>query len=285
MPLRPIAVLGLIILALTLGGSRNNDRPPASPPVAVVPVVAEHQEPVAQPGAPGPTLSPSASSPIITPGDGPAGTVRKTGSDAVALTFDDGPWDDTPAVLDLLAQHHVKATFCMVGRQVAARAGMIQRMVAEGHTLCNHSWSHDEMLRTRTHEQIRSDMQRTNDAIRAVAPGAVIGYFRAPGGNWSPDIVSIAASLGMTSISWTVDPRDWNGPGVQSIIHTVLTHTRPGGIVLLHDGAGPQTVTALRTILSDLAGRFTLIALPAPAGVDQTACANCSHHVPQASIP
>jgi hypothetical protein len=148
-------------------------------------------------------------------------------------------------------------------------------MVAEGHTLCNHSWSHDEMLRTRTPDQIRSDMQRTNDAIRAVAPGAVIGYFRAPGGNWSPDIVSIAASLGMTSISWTVDPRDWKGPGVQSIINTVLTHTRPGGIVLLHDGAGPQTVTALRTILPDLAGRFTLIALPAPTGVDQTAAPAC----------
>jgi peptidoglycan/xylan/chitin deacetylase (PgdA/CDA1 family) len=272
-PLRRIAVLGLTILVRTLGGSRGNSGPPASPaaaPVAVVPVVAEHREPTVQPGVPSPMASPSASSPVIATGDGPAGTVRKTGSDAVALTFDDGPWDDTPAVLDLLAQHHVKATFCMVGRQVAARAEMVRRMVAEGHTLCNHSWSHDEMLRTRTPDQIRSDMQRTNDAIRAVAPGAAIGYFRAPGGNWSPDIVSIAAGLGMTSISWTVDPRDWSGPGVQSIVNTVLTKTRPGGIVLLHDGAGPQTVAALRTILPDLAGRFTLIALPAPPSVAQT---------------
>jgi peptidoglycan/xylan/chitin deacetylase (PgdA/CDA1 family) len=272
-PLRRIAVFGLTILALTLGGSRGNSGPPALPaavPVAAVPVVVEHQEPTVQPSVPSPMASPSVSSPVVATGDGPAGTVRKTGSDAVALTFDDGPWDDTPAVLDLLAQHHVKATFCMVGRQVAARAEMVRRMVAEGHTLCNHSWSHDEMLRTRTPGQIRSDMQRTNDAIRAAAPGAVIGYFRAPGGNWSPDIVSIAAGLGMTSISWTVDPRDWSGPGVQSIVNTVLTKTRPGGIVLLHDGAGPQTVAALRTILPDLAGRFTLIALPASTSVAQT---------------
>jgi peptidoglycan/xylan/chitin deacetylase (PgdA/CDA1 family) len=267
-PLRRITVFGLTILVLTLGGSGAAAGPSASPPAATAPAVAEHQEPMTQPRAPSPTPSPSASSPVITTGDGPAGTVRRTGSDAVALTFDDGPWDDTPAVLDLLAQHHVKATFCMVGRQVAARAAMIRRMVTEGHTLCNHSWSHDEMLRTRTPDQIRTDMQRTNDAIRAVAPGAVIGYFRAPGGNWSPDIVSIAAGLGMTSISWTVDPRDWSGPGVQSIVNTVLTHTRPGGIVLLHDGAGPQTVTALRTILPDLASRFTLIALPAPTGAN-----------------
>ncbi|GAA1576006.1 hypothetical protein GCM10009827_117330 [Dactylosporangium maewongense] len=275
MPLRRIAVLGLtiLILTLTLGGSRGSSGPPApavAAPVAAVPVVAEHREPTVQPSVSSSMASPSVSSPVVATGDGPAGTVRKTGSDAVALTFDDGPWDDTPAVLDLLAQYRVRATFCMVGRQVAARAEMVRRMVAEGHTLCNHSWSHDEMLRTRTPDQIRSDMQRTNDAIRAVAPGAVIGYFRAPGGNWSPGIVSIAAGLGMTSISWTVDPRDWSGPGVQSVVNTVLTKTRPGGIVLLHDGAGPQTVAALRTILPDLAGRFTLIALPAPTSVAQT---------------
>jgi peptidoglycan/xylan/chitin deacetylase (PgdA/CDA1 family) len=271
-PLRRIAVVGVTILALTLGGSRGSSGPSAAPPIAVVPVVAEHQESPARPGAPGPTSSPSSppASAVVVTGDGPAATVRKTGSDAVALTFDDGPWDDTPAVLDLLAKHHVKATFCMVGRQVAARAEMVRRMVAEGHTLCNHSWSHDEMLRTRTPEQVRSDLQRTNDAIRAVVPGAAIGYFRAPGGNWSPGIVSIAAGLGMTSISWMVDPRDWSGPGVQSIVHTVLTKTHPGGIVLLHDGAGPQTVAALRTILPDLAGRFTLIALPAPASAAPT---------------
>src|SRR5581483_92056 len=174
------------------------------------------------------------------------GSVRTTGAATVALTFDDGPWDDTPAVLDLLAQHHIKATFCMVGRQVAARAALVRRMVAEGHSLCNHTWSHDEQLRTRAADRIRADLQRTNDAIHEVVPGAPIRYFRAPGGNFSPEIVSIAAGLGMTSISWSVDPQDWRGPGVQSIINNVLTNTRPGSIVLLHDGAGPQTVAALR---------------------------------------
>jgi peptidoglycan/xylan/chitin deacetylase (PgdA/CDA1 family) len=178
------------------------------------------------------------------------------------LTFDDGPWEDTPAVLDLLAQYRVKATFCMVGRQVAAHAALVRRMVAEGHTLCNHTWSHDEMLRNRPADRIRAELQQTNDAIHAVVPGAVIGYFRAPGGNFSPQIVSITASMGMTSIYWSVDPQDWRGPGVQSIITNVLTYTRPGSIVLLHDGAGPQTIAALRTILPDLARRYTLTALP-----------------------
>jgi peptidoglycan/xylan/chitin deacetylase (PgdA/CDA1 family) len=178
------------------------------------------------------------------------------------LTFDDGPWTDTPAVLDLLAQYRIKATFCMVGRQVATHAALVQRIVAEGHTLCNHTWSHDEMLRTRAADGIAAELQRTNDAIHAVVPSAVIRYFRAPGGNFSPQIVSIAAGMGMASISWNVDPQDWRGPGVQSIITDVLANTRPGSIVLLHDGAGPQTVAALRTILPELARRYTLIALP-----------------------
>jgi hypothetical protein len=185
------------------------------------------------------------------------------------LTFDDGPWEDTPAVLDLLARYRIKATFCMIGRQVATHAALVRRMVAEGHTLCNHTWSHDEMLRNRPADRIRAELQQTNDAIHAVVPGAVIGYFRAPGGNFSTQVVSIAASMGMTSIFWSVDPQDWRGPGVESIITNVLTNTRPGSIVLLHDGAGPQTVAALQTILPDLAGRYTLIALPAadPRGV------------------
>jgi len=178
------------------------------------------------------------------------------------LTFDDGPWEDTPGVLDLLAQYHVKATFCMIGRQVATHAALVRRIVAEGHTLCNHTWSHDEMLPNRRVDRIRVELQRTNDAIHAVVPGAVIGYFRAPGGNFSPQVVRIAASMGMTSIFWSVDPQDWRSPGVHSIITNVLTYTRPGSIVLLHDGAGPQTVVALRTILPDLVRRYTLIALP-----------------------
>lgn len=261
MPWRRTAVLGLIVLVLTLGGS-NSPPSHSAAPVSSVPLAASPQAPATPSTAPSPVLSASVPAPAVTAGTGPAGSLRTTGSATVALTFDDGPWDDTPAVLDLLAQYHIKATFCMIGKQVAAHAALVQRMVAEGHTLCNHTWSHDEMLRTRPADRIRADLQRTNDAIRAVAPGAAIPYFRAPGGNFSPQIVSIAADMGMTSIYWSVDPQDWRGPGVQSIITNVLTNTRPGSIVLLHDGAGPQTVTALRTILPDLASRYTLNALP-----------------------
>jgi peptidoglycan/xylan/chitin deacetylase (PgdA/CDA1 family) len=182
----------------------------------------------------------------------------------VALTFDDGPGGNTAQVLDLLDQHGIKATFCLIGRQVPANASLVKRIVADGHTLCNHTWDHDEQLRNRSPAVIRTELQRTNDAIHAVVPGAPIKYFRNPGGNFSPQTISIATSMDMSSIYWDVDPRDWARPGVQSITSNVIGHTHAGSIVLMHDGGGDrsQTVTALRTILPNLKSRFTLVPLP-----------------------
>lgn len=209
-------------------------------------------------GPPGPI--PAGNGPVR----GPAGSLVSTGTSAVALTFDDGPGGYSMTVLDLLAKYHIKATFCVIGRWVAGNPEVIKRIVADGHTLCNHTWSHDLQLRTRTADQITADLQKTNDAIHAIVPDAKIKYFRNPGGNFSPQTVSIAASLGMKSIYWRVDPQDWRKPGAGAIINNVIGHTGPGAIVLLHDGGGDRsaTVTALRTILPNFAARFTLIALP-----------------------
>src|SRR5205823_6077927 len=96
----------------------------------------------------------------------------------------EGPAPYTGQVLDLLAQYHVKATFCVIGRQVAANADLIKRIVAEGHTLCDHTWDHDLNLRKRSDDQIRAELQKTLDAIHAVVPGVPVKYFREPGGNW-----------------------------------------------------------------------------------------------------
>jgi peptidoglycan/xylan/chitin deacetylase (PgdA/CDA1 family) len=226
-------------------------------------------KPSTKPTDPAPTSTgtPTASSsPTGRSGDnhGPAGTITTTGSVGVALTFDDGPGGYSMQILDLLRQYHIKATFCIIGRNVAGYPEVLKRIVADGHTLCNHTWSHDIQLRTRTPDQIRAELQKTNDAIHAIVPDAKISYFRNPGGNFSPEVVNIAASLGMKSVYWSVDPQDWRRPGTQAIINNVINHTHEGSIVLLHDGGGDrsQTVAACRTILPNLAGRFTLIALP-----------------------
>lgn len=190
--------------------------------------------------------------------------ITTTGSAAVALTFDDGPGPYTAGMLDLLDRYHVKATFCLIGRQVRAYAAVVRRMVADGMTLCNHTWDHDERLRTRADARVRDELRRTNQAIQAVVPGARIAYFRNPGGAFGPNTVRIAASMGMKPLMWNVDPRDWANPGTRAIIANVLGHTHRGSVVLSHDGGGVRTPTlaAYRAIIPNLRGRFRLIALP-----------------------
>lgn len=205
-------------------------------------------------------------------GTGPAGSLRSTGTPGVALTFDDGPDPiNTPKLLDMLKQCGVKATFCLVGFRARDRPELVRRIVAEGHTVCNHSWQHllDLGADTRTDDYIKHDLQATNNAILKAAPGAKIRYFRAPGGNFTPRLVQIAKDLGMTSIYWSLDPRDWEksvyGTGtsmVNHVISAVEAGVRPGAIILSHDNGKPDTITAYRTLLPWLKARFRLIALP-----------------------
>jgi peptidoglycan/xylan/chitin deacetylase (PgdA/CDA1 family) len=78
--------------------------------------------------------------------------------------------------------------------------------------------------------------------------------FRSPGGHWSPAVLSACAAAGMRPLDWSVDPRDWSIPGVPHIVDTILTHTRPGAIILDHDGGGnrQQTLDALTIALPRL---------------------------------
>ncbi|GIH04716.1 hypothetical protein Rhe02_27830 [Rhizocola hellebori] len=193
-----------------------------------------------------------------------------TGSQAVALTFDDGPYPEyTPNILDLLHTNGVKATFCVVGKQVQTYPDLVRRIVAEGHTLCNHTWRHDLTLATLGEGAIRDDLAATNRAIHEAVPQAKIGYFRAPGGNFDAALVKIASSMGMTSLYWHVDTRDWEYskyPQGQAMANNVVSqvkqHSRPGSIILAHDKLKPDTVIAFETLLPWLKQQYTLIALP-----------------------
>jgi peptidoglycan/xylan/chitin deacetylase (PgdA/CDA1 family) len=181
----------------------------------------------------------------------------------VALTFDDGPdphW--TPQILGLLRQHHVKATFCLVGTQVRRYPGLVRQIVNEGHTLCNHTMNHDEHLRQKSSQRIVSDLAQTSALIRK-ASGVTPRFFRAPGGNWSTKLIGIAASQHMQALHWTVDPQDWRRPPAVQIVATVKNATRPGSIVLVHDAGGnrAQTVAAMRTLLPYLSARYKLMSL------------------------
>jgi len=204
-------------------------------------------------------------------GHGPAGSIKNTGSDAVALTFDDGPDPvNTPLILDVLKQYNVKATFCLVGFRARDYPAIVARIAAEGHTLCNHTWQHLQDFSNRGDDYVRWDLKATSDAIHNAAPDAKISYFRAPYGNFNARLVAFAAELNLKPIHWDVDDETWLtskygvGPGiVDHIKHQVQTFARPGSIILSHDNKKPWTANAYGTLVPWLKQRFNLIALPA----------------------
>ncbi|MDG4794213.1 polysaccharide deacetylase family protein [Micromonospora sp. WMMD1082] len=238
-----------------------------SAPTDAEPDVGATRAPGEPDGAPGPRPN----GPEGTDGEaseaniGPLGTRVRTGGAGVALTFDDGPNPDyTPQVLAILREYHVTATFCVVGKNAQAYPWLVEQIVAEGHTLCNHSWDHDVALGARSPEWIRADLLRTSEAIRAAVPDAPIAWYRQPGGAWTYSVISVSRDLGMAPLHWTLDPSDWRAPGATRIATSVINGVQPGSIVLLHDAGGDRqgTVNALYRILPELTARFDIQALP-----------------------
>ncbi|MEV5763125.1 polysaccharide deacetylase family protein [Micromonospora sp. NPDC052213] len=245
---------------VTASGQHYADQPPTDDPDRPTPGDDRSTGPAVagQDGGASPSGTPTGA-------DGPYGTQTTSGTSQVALTFDDGPDPQyTPQVLALLREHHVRATFCVVGENAQSHPDLIRAIVADGHTLCNHSWNHDVTLGQQSPETIRADLLRTSEAIRAAVPNAPIAYYRQPGGAWTGSVVSVSRELGMTPLHWTVDPADWETPGASRIAGMVLTNVEPGSVVLLHDAGGDRqgTVDALYEILPALTSRFKVAALP-----------------------
>lgn len=164
---------------------------------------------------------------------------------AVALTFDDGPWPgSTRAILKILRQMHVKATFFVVGSLVERYPGVVRELVDAGMTIGNHSWDHVESPAFSDLEPGRTEqeMMRTNEALARF--GVQTYLFRPPGGSWDADVIRIADEQGMRITQWDVDPRDWSASATpRSITRNVLRNIEPGSIVDLHDGGGGASVT------------------------------------------
>ncbi|MBQ1024021.1 polysaccharide deacetylase family protein [Micromonospora sp. C95] len=184
--------------------------------------------------------------------------------DGIALTIDDGPhprW--TPPLLDLLDAHGIRATFFLIGDRVREHPELARRIMAAGHPIGNHSMTHPQPFAALPRPALRAEIDRTQRAIED-ATGVTPRLFRAPGGNWSPTVLRTTADLGLTPVDWTVNPSDWRSPGVERITRT-LSRTRPGQIILCHDGGGDrsQTLAALTQVIPRLIGqglRFVTVA-------------------------
>jgi peptidoglycan/xylan/chitin deacetylase (PgdA/CDA1 family) len=118
--------------------------------------------------------------------------------------------------------------------------------------LCDHTVSHDEDLAKRSEQRVTAEISGGWADLQVAAANDVpVPYFRAPGGEWSDAMHTVAARQGMKALSWSVDSRDWTVPGTPQIVATVQQTVQPGAVVLLHDGGGKraQTVEALGQLL------------------------------------
>jgi len=205
------------------------------------------------------TTAPGTTATTSPGGPSPVGAGR-----VVYFTFDDGPHPTyTPQVLDVLDRYGARATFFDVGQQVAAQPTLVQRMLREGHTVQNHTWSHPDLSKV-GRDQFFSEINATNDAIVG-AGGPRPGCLRPPYGARTATTDAWAAEAGLRVVLWQIDPQDWRRPGVGVIVDNIVRFVRDGSIVLLHDGGGnrEQTVAALDQALSQLSAagyRFEALA-------------------------
>jgi peptidoglycan/xylan/chitin deacetylase (PgdA/CDA1 family) len=169
----------------------------------------------------------------------------------IALTFDDGPNPTlTPKLLDLLAAHHMKATFFVVGQNAADHPEILKRAVREGHEIANHSWSHPVFAKM-SDEAVRRELQKTDDAISA-AIGKRPTLLRPPYGSITAHQKKwIHDDFGYRIIIWDVDPLDWKRPGPSVVTSRILKETHAGSIVLAHDIHAP-TIEAMPATFDQL---------------------------------
>lgn len=169
----------------------------------------------------------------------------------IAMTFDDGPSEKlTPGLLDILAAHHIHATFFVIGQNVERYPEILQRAVREGHEIGNHSWSHPAFGKM-SDAAVRREIQKTDDAIRAAIGHAPV-LLRPPYGSITARQKQwIHSEFGERIILWDVDPLDWKRPGPSVVEHRIVSATRPGSIILSHD-IHPGTIKAMPETLDQL---------------------------------
>lgn len=210
-------------------------------PGAAQPVVGEQTDQAAAPALPQrppPPADPGTGQSLIVEGN-------PNGRQEIALTFDAGA--DTgyaSEILDLLRDDGIKATFGMTGVWAEANPDLVQRMVAEGHQLINHTWDHASLtgantgLPPQTPEEVAEELSSTENLVLSLTGYEMRPYFRPPYGDYDANSLGYLANNGYyLTIWWTCDTHGWAGWGSQEIIDYCTTNLAEDEILLLHVGA------------------------------------------------
>ncbi|WP_148292123.1 polysaccharide deacetylase family protein [Planktothrix agardhii] len=172
----------------------------------------------------------------------------------IALTFDDGPWPETPKVLTILRQFNVKATFFILGQNLLLYPDIIKQVVQEGHGVGNHTWTHS--YPKMEPQKAKAEIENTSAKLELMT-GLKTRLFRPPGGILDNGVADYARSKNYAVIMWSIDTKDFQKPTATVLANRVLNQARPGDIVLMHDGGGnrSETIAALKIIIPELQKR------------------------------
>lgn len=171
---------------------------------------------------------------------------------AVALTIDDGPDPEvTPQVLAILDRSGARATFFCIGRQVASHPELAREIVARGHALENHSYSHRHDFSLLGPRRIAQEIGEAQSTIRAIS-GSAPRFFRAPAGLRSPLLEPALARAGLALVSWTRRGFDTVSGDPRRVLERLTRDLAAGDILLLHDGHAARTRSGAPVILEVL---------------------------------
>ncbi|MFJ4964078.1 polysaccharide deacetylase family protein [Streptomyces sp. NPDC088729] len=169
----------------------------------------------------------------------------------IALTFDAGPGEDTPELLDILKEKKVRATFFLLGRDhVVKHPDTVRRIADEGHEVANHTWTH-KILTDREPEEIRAELEKTQRAIEEIT-GERPRLMRPPQGRTDDTVSEISKELGLSQILWSATAKDFSTNDSALIRKRILDQAGRDGVILLHDiydgtvPAVPGIIDALR---------------------------------------
>lgn len=181
------------------------------------------------------------------------------------LTIDDGPDPrDTPGILDLLARHRATATFFVIGKKVDAHRALTRRILAAGHSLGSHTYSHPAALWwLLPRPLVRREISRASHALRA-ATGSAPHWFRSPVGMSGTAVHPCARAAGLRVIGWSSAGLDGcPGASPSAVVDRLMRGVRPGAILLLHEsGSSPHRVETLSRLLDRLDGAGYRCILP-----------------------
>ncbi|MBS4985778.1 delta-lactam-biosynthetic de-N-acetylase [Hungatella hathewayi] len=162
----------------------------------------------------------------------------QTDEKVIYLTFDAGFENgNTPAILDALKKHHVPATFFVVGNYISTSPDLVKRMVAEGHTVGNHTYHHPDMSKISTQESFAKELQDLEKLYQETTGQTMTKFYRPPQGKYSESNLKMANDLGYHTFFWSLAYVDWyedKQPTKEEAFKKLLGRIHPGAIVLLH---------------------------------------------------